>query len=236
MADNSVRINFIKTFVNTAGVMMDGLQIEKGRDMWYWRSAREVAELYPALKLAAAELNRNCGFRVSVPDDSPQGAFPAAEAFYYLYREIAEQGERNEDFVRARVLFNPGNGDFAKDVNAVSDWVAKSGSEFDRYWLNRGMVLSEAFAGEMQDEIFSGMMDEFLETRLAERMMYMVIRRGALSMLPTWKACVRYWPMPRKIFPKRRDLSAKRKLPPRWRDVCKKNAAGMCGANRFEKR
>ena len=78
MADNSVRINFIKTFVNTAGVMMDGLQIEKGRDMWYWRSAREVAELYPALKLAAAELNRNCGFRVSVPDDSPQGAFPAA--------------------------------------------------------------------------------------------------------------------------------------------------------------
>lgn len=29
MADNSVRINFIKTFVNTAGVMMDGLQIEK---------------------------------------------------------------------------------------------------------------------------------------------------------------------------------------------------------------
>lgn len=44
MADNSVRINFIKTFVNTAGVMMDGLQIEKGRDMWYWRSAREVAE------------------------------------------------------------------------------------------------------------------------------------------------------------------------------------------------
>ena len=56
-------------------------------------SAREVAELYPALKLAAAELNRNCGFRVSVPDDSPQGAFPAAEAFYHLYREIAEQGE-----------------------------------------------------------------------------------------------------------------------------------------------
>ena len=156
MADNSVRINFIKTFVNTAGVMMDGLQIEKGRDMWYWRSAREVAELYPALKLAAAELNRNCGFRVSVPDDSPQGAFPAAEAFYHLYREIAEQGEGNEDFVRARVLFNPGNGDFAKDVNAVSDWVAKSGSEFDRYWLNRGMVLSAAFAGEMQDEIFSG--------------------------------------------------------------------------------
>lgn len=154
MADNSVRINFIKTFVNTAGVMMDGLQIEKGRDMWYWRSAREVAELYPALKLAAAELNRNCGFRVSVPDDSPQGAFPAAEAFYHLYREIAEQGERNEDFVRARVLFNPGNGDFAKDVNAVSDWVVKSGSEFDRYWLNRGMVLSAAFAGEMQDEIF----------------------------------------------------------------------------------
>ena len=91
MADNSVRINFIKTFVNTAGVMMDGLQIEKGRDMWYWRSAREVAELYPALKLAVAELNRNCGFRVSVPDDSPQGAFPAAEAFYHLYREIAEQ-------------------------------------------------------------------------------------------------------------------------------------------------
>ena len=56
-------------------------------------SAREVAELYPALKLAAAELNRNCGFRVSVPDDSPQGAFPAVEAFYRLYREIAEQGE-----------------------------------------------------------------------------------------------------------------------------------------------
>lgn len=180
MADNSVRINFIKTFVNTAGVMMDGLQIEKGRDMWYWRSAREVAELYPALKLAAAELNRNCGFRVSVPDDSPQGAFPAAEAFYHLYREIAEQGEGNEDFVRARVLFNPGNGDFAKDVNAVSDWVAKSGSEFDRYWLNRGMVLSAAFAGEMQDEIFSGMMDEFLETRLAERMMRTVIRRGGV--------------------------------------------------------
>lgn len=44
MADNSVRINFIKTFVNTAGVMMDGLQIEKGRDMWYWRRT-EVAEL-----------------------------------------------------------------------------------------------------------------------------------------------------------------------------------------------
>lgn len=40
--------------------------------------------------------------------------------------------------------------------------------------------LSAAFAGEMQDEIFSGMMDEFLETRLAERMMRTVIRRGGV--------------------------------------------------------
>ena len=30
----------------------------------------------------------------------------------------------------------------------------------------------------MQDEIFSGMLDEFLETQLAERMMSTVIRRG----------------------------------------------------------
>lgn len=81
MADNSVRINFIKTFVNTAGVMMDGLQIEKGRDMWYWRSAREFAELYPALKLAVAELNRNCGFEYPFPMTARKGLFPLRRRF-----------------------------------------------------------------------------------------------------------------------------------------------------------
>lgn len=180
MADNSGRINFIKTFIHTAGVMMKVLQIEKGRDMWYWRSAKDVARLYPALKLAAAELNRNCGFHVSIPEDNPKRAFPAAEAFYHLYREIEAQSGQNENFARARVLFNPEEDDFVRKAGDVSRWVAQEGNEFDRYWLNRSMVLAAAYTGEMQDEIFSGVLDEFLETQLAERMMSTVIRRGGI--------------------------------------------------------
>lgn len=75
-----------------------------------------------------------------------------------------------------------------------------------------------------------------LETRLAERMMYMVIRRGGVINASDVEGVRSVLADAAENFPKRRDLSAKRKLPPRWRDVCKKNAAGMCGANRFEKR
>ena len=57
MDNDLIRLSFIKTFVNTSRIMMQGLEIEEARDMRFWRVAKDVAELYPSLQLAAMELS-----------------------------------------------------------------------------------------------------------------------------------------------------------------------------------
>lgn len=181
MAGNSAKLNFIKTFVNTAAVMIKNLEIEEASDMRLWRMAKEAAELYPALQLAAMELNRQWGFRIKLPEtNEPKEAFEQAEDFYRLYLEIMHQAEGNEAFERAQVLFNPADKSFINKADGVAAWVLNNGGEFERYWLNKNMVLAASFTQEMQEEIFSRTLNGFLDAHLAEELMAAVTEGGGM--------------------------------------------------------
>ncbi len=181
MADKSAKLNFIKTFVNAASVMMKNLEIEDASDMRLWRMAKDAAELYPALQLAAMELNRQWGFRINLPEtNEPQEAFEKAEDFYRLHSEIMRQAEGNDAFNQALILFNPADKSFINKADGVATWVLNNGGEFERYWLNKNMVLAASFTQEMQEEIFSRTLDGFLDAHLAEELMEAVTEGGGM--------------------------------------------------------
>ena len=181
MADKSAKLNLIKTFVNAASVMMKNLEIEDASDMRLWRMAKDAAELYPALQLAAMELNRQWGFRINLPEtNEPKDAFEQAEDFYRLHSDIVRQAEGNEAFEQARVLFNPADKSFINKADGVAAWVLNNGGEFERYWLNKNMVLAASFTQEMQEEIFSRTLNGFLDAHLAEELMAAVTEGGGM--------------------------------------------------------
>lgn len=169
MDNDLIRLSFIKTFVNTSRIMMQGLEIEEARDMRFWRVAKDVAELYPSLQLAAMELNRKWGFNLNIPAGSSRGAFEKAEDFYRLYSDILEQAKNNESFSQAKILFNPNGKKFEQKADDLADWVAHKGNELDRYWLNKNVLLAVSFAREMRDIAYSDMLNAFLEKHLAEK-------------------------------------------------------------------
>ena len=181
MADKSAKLNLIKTFVNAASVMMKNLEIEDASDMRLWRMAKDAAELYPALQLAAMELNRQWGFRINLPEtNEPKEAFEKAEDFYRLHSEIMRQAEGNDAFNQALILFNPADKSFINKADGVATWVLNNGGEFERYWLNKNMVLAASFTQEMQEEIFSRTLDGFLDAHLAEELMEAVTEGGGM--------------------------------------------------------
>ena len=121
--------------------IMENLDIEEARDVRYWRIAKDLAELYPTLQLMAEELNEDWGFNIRIPQDEGQGYFEKAEDFYGLYSDISEQAERNEYYAQAKVLLNPNGKKFVNKAENLAKWCFEEGDEFDRFWLNKNMVL-----------------------------------------------------------------------------------------------
>ena len=175
-----IRLSFIKTFVNTSKVVMENLDIEEARDVRYWRIAKDLAELYPTLQLMAEELNEDWGFNIRIPQDEGQGYFEKAEDFYGLYSDISEQAERNEYYAQAKVLLNPNGKKFVNKAENLAKWCFEEGDEFDRFWLNKNMVLASAFTKEMNDEVYSNMLNSLLEKRLAEKINVAVMMMGGI--------------------------------------------------------
>ena len=175
-----IRLSFIKTFVNTSKVIMENLDIEEARDVRYWRIAKDLAELYPTLQLVAEELNQDWGFHIRIPDNAGQGYFEKAENFYGLYSNISEQAEKNEDFAQAKILLNPNGKKFVNKAENLAKWCFEEGDEFDRFWLNKNMILASAFTKEMNDEVYSNMRNSLLEKRLAEKINAAVMMVGGI--------------------------------------------------------
>lgn len=180
MAKEIARIDFLKTFIKSAKVMTENLQIEEPGDMRYWKISKKVSDLYSALEFAAFELNRDYGFHIAIPKKVSEEDFPRAEAFYRLNQDILAEAENNEAFQNAVFLMNPAKKSFEPRLELVCREVNDNGDEFDRYWLNRILTLDTSFTETMTSEIFSEIRNEFLDIQLAEQMLSTLVKRGAI--------------------------------------------------------
>lgn len=178
MARKLEKIDFIKTFVKSAEVMMKNLEITEAEDIKFWKISKTVAELYPALKIAADELNHDYGFKIEIPANTPRDIFDKAEAFCNLHSRLVDETLRSKQYVNATFLFDASHLDFEKKVQNVSNYLNENQNESHCYWMQKSLLLDVAFTGEMKDEQYSKMKDEFLDVQLAEQLVSTLVKRG----------------------------------------------------------